>query len=178
MKTNLLYEFEKLLNEEAKEIFYKINKLYNYESVIDKSFFNSIKKNIKREFEYYTVDIELRVLKIIFQFHGDINNSNIKKMNKLTKDYLTKYAEFCIENNNKDHVKAAEKMANILIDSYYKNSSNLEIEEIIANNMSILFNGHSDSVDLRAMLIYLQSKLEDMGYNIVSIKPFSLIKFK
>lgn len=78
MKTDLLFIYEKVLDEEAKRVVDVILNLYYEKKIVNESYSSLVRKNIKKEFLYYAVEIELRTYKFL--------------PNNLTSDDSSKYA--------------------------------------------------------------------------------------
>lgn len=179
MKSNLLHEFEEMLDKEAYRIFTEMVNMYNNRVEVNKPFNELVADLIKKEFDYYFTDIEIRIYFCMGNKYAPDNNDEyaLMSMEERNEDHLMKYAEHCIKERDKNHIKAANEMADILIEFYNQNSlSKMGLAELIASNMSKLFPKHNDSVDSRAMVLYLQSEIEDKGYEITSLQPFRLIQ--
>lgn len=130
MYNNLLVEFENLLNSEARRITMIIIDLYK-EISFDIEFNTIINKHIKKEFRYYWIDIEIRILNLLF----DKGLNYFEEKNKNEK-YLRLYAKWCKKDmKNKDHLKGANKLAQIIIDLYKKNYDiEISLAKLVADN--------------------------------------------
>lgn len=67
-------------------------------------------------------------------------------------------------------------MAKRLITLYKNNNANKSLAEILASWMNDYFPVHHDSVDIIAVILYLQDELNKLGYEIKSIAPIILKK--
>lgn len=155
MKNNILNEFEILLNNEAKRIIEIMTKSSLNISYYDIEFSKFINQNIKKEFVYYRVDIEIRIFNLIF------NNDKIKNHEgELSEKYLKKYILWCKKDiKYKNHLIGANKLATIIIDLYEKKEeTNISLIKLVADNMNILFPEHNDSLDARAIILYLEDE--------------------
>lgn len=98
------------------------------------------------------------------------------EMNEATEENLVNYSNYCMNNNKKDHKKAAQEIAKVLIENYNKDKlTNKGLLELLADNMNKVFPEHNDSMDSKAILLYLQDEIECKGYLINSTIPFRLL---
>lgn len=181
MKTDLLFAYEENLNKEAKRIFDILYKKYENKEKLNMSFDDAIKENMKKEYSYYHVDIYFKVYSHIPRgLTTDPNNIDVlidKKEGTLR--HITNYANFCLKERKfkKNPKKASEKLAKMLIEMEKKDRiGNKSLPIILAENMDILYPGHNDSVDAKAIVLYLQNALEKNGYTIKKIEPLELRK--
>ena len=179
MKYDLLFAFETLLDEEAKRITRKIIDLYYDRTKVHESYGDLVKRFLSKEFEYYFSEIEMRT----YKFLPDKVVPDITHQYALVNEFeanvlhLDKYSKYCAEKENKNHKDAAKKLANILIDFVISNpASKASLVELISSNMNLLFPRHNDSVDSRAIVLYLQTEFEKKGYTVLSISPFKIQK--
>ncbi len=175
METELLLDFEKMLDEEAKRIIEELKVIYEKKIKVNKSYFDLIREMIKPEYKYFTTDISLRALKFIPEDY-EVDQSNEYAL--VTKEqglinHLLKYSEFCEkeERMEKNHKVAATKMADILIEKY-KNNNRKNMATLLSDNINELLPRHNDSVDARTIVLFLQKEIENKGYKVTSLNPF------
>ena len=180
METKLYLEFEKELDKEAKRIAKKIINKYNNKEQVNKSFSELINSLIKKDFEYYSIDIEMRCLSFIPKtLEPDITGKYaLITHEERIKQHFLSYYNFCKNSlKNKDHEKAASDLANMII-SYCENKplTTIGLPELVAEKMSVLFPEHNDSVDSRTTIYFLQPELNKRGYAVTSLVPLRIIK--
>lgn len=175
METELLFDFEKMLDEEAKRIIEELKIICKKKIKVNKSYYELIREKIKPEYVYYTTDISLRALKFIPEDY-EVDQSNEYAL--VTKEqglinHLLKYSEFCEkeEKMDKNHKAAANKMADILIEKY-QNNDKTNMATLLSDNINELLPRHNDSVDARAIVLFLQQEIENKGYKVTSLNPF------
>ncbi|MEE0699928.1 MAG: hypothetical protein U0M66_05015 [Bacilli bacterium] len=182
MKGSLICEFEKVLDEEAKRIIVKMINMYNERKIVNKSFSKIVYSLVREEFEYYRVEIELRVRFFLpFEYVPDFNEEyTLAKREENNEDYLLKYAEWCLkEKKGKNHIKVAKKMAQKLVNYFnYNPNTTKSLTELVASWMSEFFLYHHDSVDVRVVVLFMQPEIEDLGYVVTSLVPLRLLKNK
>lgn len=182
MKGSLICEFEKMLDEEANRIITKMINMYNERKIVNKSFSKVVFSLVREEFEYYRIEIELRVRFLLpTEYVPDFNEEyTLAKRDENNEDYLLKYAEWCLkEKKGKNHINAAKEMAVKLVNFFNNNpNTSKSLGELIAGWMSEFFPYHHDSVDARVLVLFLQPEIEDLGYVITSLAPLRMLKNK
>ncbi len=173
MYNKLLLEFDNLLNDEAKRIATIIESLYKTITFEKIDLAKLVRKNIKQEFTYYWIDIEIRVFNLLFD-----NEKDYLKEKCDSEKNLKKYALWCKrEMKSKDHLKGADRLAEIIIELYQQNDDiKINLITLLADNMNELFPEHNDCVDARTTILYLQKEIRKKGYIISSLSPFHLSK--
>lgn len=174
---NLLNEFEKMLDNEAKKVVNEMVSMYHKRIIVNKSYEQVVRDLLPKELQYYIVDIEMRTFQFLpDEFRPDFNNEyTLSKKEEYIEDHILKYCEYC--RNRKDHLKIAKQMAEKLVDYLTKNpNSNKGILELTANWTEELLPEHNDSVDAQAIILFLQNELENLGYKIVELNPLIIEK--
>ena len=89
-----------------------------------------------------------------------------------SKIHIEKYSRYCMKNERKNHLLAAQRLSDILINLYNNKSNEKGLLEIVSDYIKDLLPEHNDSVDAMAIIIYLQSEIRKRGYEIKSVEPF------
>jgi len=175
MSGNLIKDFDKMLDKEAKEIMDKILDLYYKNVKVNVSFDKLVASLIKKELLYYIPELELRIYKYIpndLTTDGDDVYALVDCYND-AKRHLTQYIEWCARNGEKNHKKVAEMMADEIIKDLNENVTK-GLAELVSSYMPKYFKVHHDSVDSRAIIMLLENEFWKKGYEVVSILPFKL----
>lgn len=176
MQRNLLAEFERMLDKKALSII----------PIVKDSFYDDrrfkfgkiVCETLEYGLKYYWCDIEMRIMQFIYMMEDnvdiDIDGYNYERETK----HLYSYSQWCIKEpkHRKNHLKAARGMAKRLITLYKNNNTDKSLAEILASWMNDYFPVHHDSVDTRAVILYLQDELNKLRYEIKSIAPIILKK--
>lgn len=178
MNNDLICEFEKILNNEAKRVVNKMVEMYEQNIEVNMEYGAVVRKLLDKKYEYYSCEIELRSYKFI-PSNLEPDQKNIYALISSlegTKRHLLRYIDWCKNSvGDKDHYKAACGMAKILIEygKKYKKTTK-SFGELVAQYMPDFFPCHHDSVDSRAVILLLQNELEKLGYEVSSLIPFRL----
>lgn len=179
MQNELLFNFEYYLYKEAERITKEVLKQRKNTEEIERHLSKQIKTNVTKDLKNYWIEIEFLVRHIL----RTAQKNNPKEKGLDTKEIqrmhnqLLSYCSFCKESNDKDHKKAANKIAKKLINFCHKNpNSTKSLPELIYEYMPIYFKDHYDSVDSKGIMLFLQKELQDMGYLPTSLKPFRIIQ--
>lgn len=179
MQGNLLNEFEKLLDVETQRIVSILTEKYFRGETLNCSFEEAIRKFVKKEYKYYSCEIELRAYRFIPQgLVPDSRGNNIfLSKEEADEEHLIHYITYCKEKGNKDHASASKILAQKLVEFYEKNpETNKQLQEFVSDNMNKLLPEHNDSVDAKAIILLLQQEIVDLGYIITSLIPIRLMK--
>lgn len=176
---NLLIEFEKMLDNEAKKIVNEMISMYHKRIIVNKSYGEVVRDLIPKELQYYAVDIELRTFTFLpDEFRPDFNKEyTLSKKEEFIEDHVLKYSEDCNESKRKDHLQVARIMAEKIVKYLKENTANKKgLLELVANWTEELLPEHNDSMDTRAIVLFLQNELENLGYKIVELSPLIIEK--
>lgn len=179
MKTDLLFAYQDDLKKESKRIFDILFEKYKNNEKINMSFDDAIKKYQKKEYSYYSVEIMFGVYSFIPEgVRPDPNNVEVLVSDKeATLRHIISYANFCLKEKsyNKNPKKASKVFVKMLI-KLYKNKelNNVGLLEVLSRSMPILYPDHNDSMDAKALVLYLQDDLEKLGYIVDDINPIKL----
>lgn len=178
MKNELLFYFEDYLYKEATRIAKEVIKENKSKEEINEYLSKFIKKTIKADLTNYWLDIEFLVRRML---SNNINNNQEQKiLNDIEilrmRNQLLGYCTWCKEENEKDHEQVASKIALDLIKFCEHNPTSTKgLAELIYEYMPVYFEEHYDSIDSKAIMLFLQKELNKMGYLTTSLKPFRLI---
>ena len=134
MKTDLLFIYEKVLDEEAKRVVDVILNLYYEKKIVNESYSSLVRKNIKKEFLYYAVEIELRTYKFLPNNLTSDDSSKYALVNdfEATVLHLEKCVKYDFKMGHKNYIKAAKKLTDILIEYTLKNkNSNVSLVKLV-----------------------------------------------
>lgn len=175
----LLREFENMLDTEAKKIVNEMINMYYKKVIVNKTYSQIVRSLVPKELEYYTVAIELRTYHFLpTEFYPDFNSEyTLCKKEEYVEDHLLKYCEYCKENNDKDHSKMAHIIAERLVQYLKENpDSKKNLLELVAIWTQELLPKHNDSVDVETIMLFLQTEIEDLGYQVIEINPLIIEK--
>lgn len=182
IKTDLFLKFNNILDKEAKRISKIILKKYESKTKVNMSFENIVRKYLKKEYRYYEFAI---LVKIHFYIPNRLTHDPIDEYALVTKEdaelrHINSYAYWCMKKfKNKNPKEKAILFAKTLIaDNNKYRVENISLLKAIEENMSILYLEHHDSVDARALVLFLQDAIESLGYEIKQIDPLIIEKKK
>lgn len=134
MQGNLLNEFEKLLDVETQRVVSVLTEKYFRGEILNCSFEEAIRNFVKKEYRYYSCEIELRAYRFIPQgLVPDSRGNNIFLTKEdANEEHLIHYITYCKEKGDKNHINAAKILANEIIEYYEK-------IQIIINNFKNLY---------------------------------------
>lgn len=175
MESELFYQVDKLLDEEASKIVKVLLELYEKKTVVNKSMSKLVRELVNSKLKYYAIEIELRVRCLLpYEYYEDCSGKySLMNRSEYSKIHIEKYSRYCMKNERKNHLLAAQKLSDILINLYTNNKNNEKgLLEIVSYYIKYLLPEHNDSVDAMAIIIYLQSEIRKRGYEIKSVEPF------
>lgn len=180
MENGLMYEFEKMLDAEAKRIVKKMVEMYEQNIKVNMGYGEFVRKFLDKKYEYYSCEIELRCYKFI-PYYLEPDPENIYTLISSiegSKNHLLKYIDWCKNDiGDKDHYKAACEMEKVLIEYGKQNKKTTKsFGELVASLMPNYFPTHHDSVDSRAVILLLEKEFSKDGYTVSSLIPFRLSK--
>ncbi len=180
MSNKLLYDFEELLDNEAKRIVRLIQKMYEDGVVVNKSYEELVRSLVDKKYKYYNCDIQLRSYGFIPK-NLEPDQKCVKALvtrREANERHLLRYIDWCKKDcGDKDHYVAAKNMAEKLIKySTTHKDTDKTMAELIAKYMPDFFPTHHDSVDSRAVVLLLQNEINTNGYIVSSINPFRIAK--
>ena len=178
MKTMIWEKFNQELNSEAKRILDLLMKMYNSKSIVNKHSGDLISSLIYDEYKNFSIEIEMKVLSLL---PGNLTFDHSGKYALITtledeKNHIIKYTNYLKKNENKDLRKLSKILAKDLI-NYYKNNPNNKESIIMLIDKYIRDKKiHYDSVDLTAIMMFIQNDIENLGYIVNDINPFKIMK--
>lgn len=175
MESELFYQVDKLLDDEANKIVKVLLELYEKKTVVNESMSKLVRELVDNKLKYYAIEIELRVRCLLpYEYYEDCSGKySLMNRSEYSKIHIEKYSRYCMKNERKNHLLAAQKLSDILINLYTNNKSNEKgLLEIVSDYIKDLLPEHNDSVDAMAIIIYLQSEIGKRGYEIKSVEPF------
>ncbi len=174
MESELFYQVDKLLDEEASKIVKVLLELYEKKTVVNKSMSKLVRELVNSKLKYYAIEIELRVRCLLpYEYYEDCSGKySLMNRFEYSKIHIEKYSRYCMKNERKNHLLAAQKLSDILINLYNNKSNEKGLLEIVSYYIKDLLPEHNDSVDAMAIIIYLQSEIRKRGYEIKSVEPF------
>lgn len=180
IKTDLFLKFNNILNKEAKRISRILLKNYEAKTKFNMSFENIVRKYLKKEYRYYEFAI---LVKIHFYIPSKLTHDPLDEYVLVSKEeaelrHINSYAYWCMKKfKNKNPKEKAMLFAKTLIADRNKyRIKNVGLLKLIEENMPILYPEHHDSVDARALVLFLQDAIEDLGYEIKRINPLIVEK--
>lgn len=176
MQGTLLVEFERMLDMKALSIIPVVKDSFYDDRRFE--FGKIVCDTLEYGLKYYWCDIEMRVMQFIYMMEDNVDIDIDEYSYEREKKHLYSYSQWCIKDpkQRKNHLKAARGMAKRLITLYKNNNANKSLAELLASWMNDYFPVHHDSVDTRAVILYLQDELNKLGYEIKSIAPIILKK--
>lgn len=180
MNSSLLFEFERMLDDEAKRVVKKMIKMYEEKIKLNKSYGEIVRMLIDKKYKYYNCEIELRSFRFLpDNLEPDDNNMYALTTSiENTKNHLLRYSDWCKNSiGDKDHRKVAKEMAKELIDYGINHQKTTKsFAELVATFMPTFFPTHNDSVDSRVVVLFIQEEFINAGYKVSSLIPFRLCK--
>ena len=174
MESELFYQVDKLLDDEANKIVKVLLELYEKKTIVNKSMSKLVRELVDNKLKYYAIEIELRVRCLLpYEYYEDCSEKySLMNRSEYSKIHIEKYSRYCMKNERKNHLLAAQKLSDILINLYNNKSNEKGLLEIVSDYIKDLLPEHNDSVDAMAIIIYLQSEIRKRGYEIKSVEPF------
>ena len=179
MKDWLVLSCYKSLEREAKRVFDILFEWYQKNEKINMTFENAIRGILKKEYKYFDFEITGMVYSYIpHELAVDPKNEYVfiarEESNII---HITKYSKCCMRGGlcDKNPKLAAEKFADILIDMDNKNQiKNSSLWTLLVEKMNLLYPRHNDSMDAKAILLYLPDAIESRNYSISKVEPLVL----
>jgi len=182
MTEDMLCYFETIFDKEAERVDKLIIEKYNKKEIVNKTFGELVRDLMNKELLFYRPEIEFRALRMLPNDLRPDPSSKYALITKIEDSYqvLHNYSKRVINYDTKKSPQiAALKLSNIIIDMYKnKTLNNYTLIDIIANNMNKIYNCEYDTLDARAIVLYLRDSLKSKGYIVVSINPFDIKEIK
>lgn len=163
------------MKKEARRILEILLNDYNKKRIFNMSFEEIVRKYLKKEYQYYEIDIASYVL---FYKPKSLRIDPLNEYVFVTEEefelrHITNYVSYCLKTTQSKNPKiAATRFALLLIEMDHENKiGQLGLHEILYKSMSKVYIGHYDSVDAKALILCLQDALEDLGYIVEQVNP-------
>ena len=128
MESELFYQVDKLLDDEANKIVKVLLELYEKKTIVNKSMSKLVSELVDNKLKYYAIEIELRVRCLLpYEYYEDCSEKySLMNRSEYSKIHIEKYSRYCMKNERKNHLLAAQRLSDILI-NLYNNKSNEKI---------------------------------------------------
>lgn len=178
MKNDLLMYVEETLNNEANRIVKCIVEKYEKGVKVNKTFGSLVRELMDKKLWFYRTDIEIRTICNLPNGLEPDPHSEYALVTSFEDNYiyLKKYSNYIISNNfEKNPQLASLRLANIIIDLDNKHTLfKYNLIELIADNMKNIYSCEYDSIDARAIMLYLPESLSELGYKITNTDPLQI----
>ena len=178
MKTDIWENFNKELNIEAKRVVDILVAMYKNKKKVNKQFGELLLSIMKEEYKNFSIEIELKVIHLIPDdlTYDSTGKYPLKTRIEDKKDHIIKYCKYAKKVEGKDLKKISKTIATEIIDhcnNYPKHNESINklICKYIKNKCE-----HYDSVDLSAIMLFIQEDIEKYGYIVKKINPLVLQK--
>lgn len=163
MDKELFVLFQKELIDEAKRlvpIVYTGNDLFFFKT-------SEYKKNIKKKYKLFSVDIELLLVGLCGMKHDGEDWENDNWINnkydiKKSIEHHKKVLEYDEEEFNANIQETIDNVAKDIVDNY-DNYMNKSLYEVLPGLVEKYMNSHNDSVEHAAFVLYLNNSLKKYG---------------
>lgn len=170
----LLFCFENELDIEAERLASLFLQMNSTNKPVNTNISSLIKKNIKKEYLPYSIDVEMKIISYIPK-HLTYDNTGkfiFVSKNSATENYIRNYSH----NYFIDAEKLSYTIAKSIINDYQNNNiSNVGLFEMLSYYMQV-YKEDYEVMDFKSILLYFQKSLEKLGYDIVEINPFKLVR--
>ena len=105
MESELFYQVDKLLDEEASKIVKVLLELYEKKTVVNKSMSKLVRELVNSKLKYYAIEIELRVRCLLpYEYYEDCSGKySLMNRFEYSKIHIEKYSRYCMKNERKNH---------------------------------------------------------------------------
>lgn len=103
MESELFYQVDKLLDDEANKIVKVLLELYEKKTVVNKSMSKLVRELVDNKLKYYAIEIELRVRCLLpYEYYEDCSGKfSLMNRSEYSKIHIEKYSRYCMKNERK-----------------------------------------------------------------------------